>query len=264
MYLSPNYVKFFPDVIWNIPVLCGDKESLIKLSDKIQYIAYGSPRCYFNCGRTGSDIGLNYLFSNISLLNKKNIPCYVTFSNYNIEEKYLISDFLNQVLEMLNSNNNNGVICSSEILRKYIKCNYPNLKLKASMILSTILGKENDSVWYTEQLDLYDYVVIHVDATLDTLKKLPDNHLDKFEILVNETCMKNCPNRKEHCYNTDRKTYEVLRYEHCISDKLDESQTCRMSLNEVQKLVDIGFTSFKLQGRPYNNQLIKELLALEI
>lgn len=110
-----KYIKKFNNVTWNVPILCENYDNLNKLNTKIKYIAYGSPKCYFNCGRTGEDINTNQVLLNISLLNNKNIPCYVTFSNYKIQEKHLDDTMMNQILDGLNNNPTNGVICSSEI-----------------------------------------------------------------------------------------------------------------------------------------------------
>jgi len=252
--------KYF-DIIsskWSLPILFKEINNIpfnifhiIPYYETNKFSVYGSPCFKWNSGRTGElNLSLDFIKSNIKNFNSISISCYLTFSSYWIKEQDLSNELGNNILTILNTyniNSINGAILSSDLLTSYIRSNFPNLKLKCSLIKSVYENSNHDINWYNKMLDLYDIVVAHVDCPIDVLRKIKDFDKDRIEILVNEDCIKNCPNRKI-CYK-EQKDFSLKRSDYCIKYSSSNIESCRLTKNEVQRLCDMGFKRFKLQGR---------------
>ncbi len=191
----------------------------------------------------------------VKKLNNNGIGVSYTFSNYYIKEKDLDDKWCNYFLE--NSHTPlNGISCTSEILLKYIRKNYPKFKMTAS---TTHL---NNSLDYLKQLqDKYDFVVLpsDVNRNYEVIKQLD---VSRVEILVSTACTPNCKVKNLH-YELNNK----WNYSHDIDDlqaylKFKNSQdhcweirkTKRTGINlikkyELEELKSLGIKHFKLQDR---------------
>ena len=189
--------------------------------------------------------------------NSKNIGFYITFSNHIID----VNDKLgNQILEMLNQNSLNGVIIGNARFNKYVRQNYKNVKRIRSVTTityTTILDI------YKKYEDEYDLIVPRVEHILEDWFIEGITNCDKYEILVNDLCYHNCPYHEYH--------YRIIADRNRLNLDIDV-QTCLMkgkytvrdliSKDQLKKLLDKGFTNFKLAGR--NKELSnKKFLALE-
>ncbi|MBN1641775.1 MAG: hypothetical protein JXA09_11115, partial [Anaerolineae bacterium] len=127
----------------------------------------------------------------VEVLNQHGIGFNFTFSNLLLEEKHLDDERGNRLLERFH-NGQNGVIAGSDILAKYIRKTFPKYRL-----INTLTHYHRDLDYYKGALDLYDIVVLPpaLNQQFDFIKELGPQRV---EILVNETCHRNCPFSKEH------------------------------------------------------------------
>lgn len=87
----------------------------------------------------------------------------------------------------------NTIVCTNDELAKRIRSDFPQYKLKASLIKHLNTQKKVEKA-----LEVYDYVVIPMDKNDDAafLQALPEK--DRIYLFGNATCAYNCPSRS--CY----------------------------------------------------------------
>ena len=185
-----------------------------------------------------------------------------SFTNLLLKEEDLNDDYCNLVLEQTNSHLN-GVILTSDILRNHIQKNYPHMRI----IYSVCNGLKTIDQ-YKEALDKNDIVVLHPDFNHDYefLDKLPEKH--RIEVMVNDLCSYGCPFRKIHyeelsAYSLAQSTNPIIHtpqeldyspdHSGCMAIKAGYNKDGRnkLTLYDVDNLVDMGFVHFKLIGREH-------------
>lgn len=252
---------------------------------------HGSPRCSWNGGRQhwGFENSLEAVEAALLGYAARQIPVQLTFTNFNIQGPALSSEPENRLLERLafhNPTGGNGVILSQEALARHLAQHYPSLKRIASV---TKIAQENGRGrpdYYLELASRYDRVMLHPDDNFDLglLARLEPR--DKFEILVNEPCLRNCQVRRRH--------YQILSdMGFCSSDagidalmaagvRLRTENGCEkmsnllfgqeslrttiLSTNEQKRIYDLGFRNFKIQGRGFGipQAMLAELIRLTL
>ena len=266
-----DLVKLIPDVTYNVPGLFQFSSlifSYIELIEKkfnfhipIKYI-YGAPPVKWNGGRflLYEGIPSSHIIENeLKGCTLRGITPLLTFSNILISKTDLEDILCNRILEILD-NLSGGVILSSDILYHYIKKNYPNIKIHASVIKCTNT-KNRTSIFYEELSLKFDQYVVHPDDIfkIDLMQKIP---LSNADLLVNERCYQNCSMRYAHYISISREQInrssgtiideKFLRSCHAIPEKkqLDSKhRNISLSIKETKQLVNLGFKSLKLQGR---------------
>jgi collagenase-like PrtC family protease len=229
---------------------------------------HGAPAVPWNAGRW-SAIPFNAadFAATLDLLYSQNAGYYATFTNHLIEERDLADPVCNQMLECINRRPDlNGVIVNSEILCKYIRREYPQLRLVASITKVALERGEGKAAYYRELGERFYRYVVHPDDCLN-LKLLDELDRDKAEIIVNENCVAGCRNRVHHFDANARRQraaspteQQLLKQElselaaNCRSpvnlSRLDSRErSCNLTPSEMRAVYDMGFRQFKLQGR---------------
>ena len=280
--LNPNW----PDATWDIGVLFVHDVDLLKLLDKIQrHYSYVLPiKSVFGCYNVMWSGGRNdckaYAWDYtgwtpetlIKAYNKRGIGVTYTFSNSLLTKKHLSDPSSNYLLDLLAKQKyeGNAVAIACDVLSDYIRKKYPDLKQKASIVKLTIEKPRKRTFEYYDSLfDKYDTVYLHPDDNLNLklLKKIADSgKIDRYEPLINERCTMNCSIRNDH-YNNISKTvtegwhgmFNFSNVDHihnpshpksiCERVTRPELRTCTLSKSEFQQMYDLGFRTFKLQGR---------------
>ncbi len=233
---------------------------------------YGTfPQSMWNGGRVMKDTcDKSFVDLVISGLDSLGIPMRFTFSNPLITEEHLDDALCNYVLKTA-ENGKNGVIVVSPILEDYIRKNYPGYK-----ITSSTCKRITDIDVLNEEIDKdYDIVVIDYDLNknFEALEKIKNK--EKCEILVNASCIPNCPNRVQHYRDLGEFQIAFSEYVNAKPDKpfryedygIKESEfvNCpHMGCDAVDarkfgnhitpdelydKYVPMGFSQFKIEGR---------------
>lgn len=265
----------YADAKWNISGLFSHDAIILKFCDMLAECnvfpicsVHGSVPCKWNSGRTVIRHSDNYIEECIQEYHKRNIPLYLTFSNYYITEKELSDEFSNYLLNTVSRVPNSGVIVASPLLAKYIKKTHPNLLLIMSVLASVNTHEERDRSYYERATYDYSRVVIHPDDLFDT--KLLSSIVPKssFEIMVNENCIRDCAFRRIHddlvCKFSMEESDEAFdaladfSREHCrmfihennVSAYLSEKvECCNFTLAHLEQIYKMGYRYYKLQGR---------------
>ena len=236
-------------------------------------LVHGAPLCLWNSGRVMPkllcsaeqmrDAGKAYL--------QRGISVDLTFSNQLLAPEHLADATGNALLGFFSRNNptgGNGVILSSDALYGHVKKNFPTLKTVSSIVKVTCERGRGNADYYRRLAEKFDKVMIHPDDAwnFEMLEKLEDK--SRYEILVNEYCVRGCKIRHMHYKSlsesslnffghTDKKFDELWKNNGCsdfgvlLTDK--ERFAAALSQTEIKRLYELGFRKFKIQGRGMAN-----------
>jgi hypothetical protein len=156
--LDKKEIFQFPNAKWVLPFYCTHKDFcfgyvdfLAKVVGNYDFIkcVYGAPYCALNNGNLPINKKYDGYIEELNQWNNRKIPVWVTFSNYKATIKDVKSDEkVMKLLKALSENNDrygleNGVIVASDAFRKFLRINYPNLKVIASVIFQTLSNSSN-------------------------------------------------------------------------------------------------------------------------
>ena len=268
-------VLLLPEAKWNLTGLFLHDQFILdfirKVRDHLNVAPFrwvhGAPLSYkWNGGRVDPEFRItrNQIDETLNACKALDIGCMLTFSNRFISRSDLDDPECNYLLERINgwSIKKNGVIVASDRLADYIRKTFPDLHLMASIIKVTCEKGTGDLDYYRKLEAEFDAYVVDVDdnTNYDLLEKLDPS---KAEILVNSCCVYHCPFKAEH-YDILVKVHDpasgvtqetVLEYQkkNCraypIGRQLGKTRNHCLTWEELQMLYNMGFRSFKLQGR---------------
>lgn len=262
----------FPNIKLNVAGLFTHSDLIINLN-KILYNKYqiegiiteiyGSPDISWNGGRIiSTGISNNFEFE-LNKVSNAGLRPVIIFSNPIITNEMLEDKNSNILLE-LGIKYNAKFIVSNEKLIHHIKTKYSKADIKVSLIKVALENGVNNLEYYKNLEQFFYNYVVHPDDNLNfnLLKKLDRN---KVEILLNERCTQNCPNRVEHYVNLSQEqangTSDLTKknnFLNCcefipeIKQLSHNKKNISLSVEEVKKLYNLGFYNFKIQGRTDN------------
>lgn len=258
------------NVIWHVPCLFNNDRIAIKLlhimkllnMDKPFDIVYGACQCSLSAGRN-SIIQERLTYEQIEEYFKSydqyDVKCYLTFSKVNIETKDLHDTYSNMFLTLANKYHG-GVIIANDTLYTYIRNNYPNIKIVASVIKATFDTYEDELQYYHDLLNRYDYVVIRPEFALDLDKVKMLSDKERVELLINQSCMANCPYAKSHYLHYEKNSSFAYKVP-CLQEKSKLAiinHSLLLANSYTDKLLAMGFKHLKLQGRNiYPDELLE-------
>ncbi len=228
---------------------------------------HGSIPCKFNSGRRSVRCTQDYIKNCINEYHLRGINVFYTFSNFLLRKEDLNDTQCNQLLGLLSPED--GVIISNQLLFDYVKTNYPQLKIISSVLNAVNYFNERNYIFYNILLEKYDKIVIHPDDNINFLLLDKINDKENCEILVNERCIHNCGFRYKHDYLLCKESLDPneenakacidFSKQHCVvNDECrfirliqanKDLRSDRLNINEIDKLYEMGFVNFKLQGR---------------
>ena len=172
-------------------------------------------------------------------------------------------------------------IFNGNILREHIRKEYPTLKIISSILKITNGGGKGRLDAYKRLADEYDEVMVHPDDVLnyDLLEQIEDK--ERHILLINEYCIRNCPIRPFHYKSLSESALAFMSHDSSDFEKRQVTNGCRglytlladkhksvLALNtpEIQRLRDMGFRHFKVQGRGHANAsaILFDLLRLAL
>jgi len=227
----------------------------------IQSLYDSLPGLKWNGGRTINNdlVNTQTVLKNIENINYLGIGINFTFSNFLIKENDLKDKKCNDILRVLSSSNLNGVIVSSMLLKDYIMKYYPNLKIILSLTyFYNNIDNISNEIKKTFQDNVYHKIVIPPDYNYDFNLLLNLNNKNKIELLLNETCYKNCKYKKEHyrLINEDNLNHTTFANGFCYKVHTQTSINYNLISNEydIEKFVKLGIKNFKISGRTLENK----------
>lgn len=213
------------------------------------------PGMCWNGGRTSlGECPIETAQQIIEFLNSQGIPIRFTFTNSLVDKKLFDNEYCN-IITSIAHNGLNEIIVNNEQLEEYLRTTYPNYKY----ILSTtaaIKGADN----LNEMCKKYDYVVMEYNDNKNDDVLMNLNQKDKIEILINESCISNCPYRQEHYKAIARrqldanekdflcKTLNSTNFYDAFTNPCKKNHF--ITTDELyNKYKNLGFENFKIQGR---------------
>ncbi len=237
---------------------------------------HGSPLFSWNCGRVRADLqrSKSELDRACAAYIKRRISVDLTFTNTLLGPKDMSNPAGNSLLQYFAEHNqgmHHAVIIGCDTLYDHVKQHYPNLRAVSSILRITCDGGRGRADAYRALAERYDKVMIHPDDVTNypLLEQLEDK--DKYELIVNEYCMRGCPLRPLHYRNLSQQALDYLGHDDSSFQHALARNGCRnfpgmlgdpevdvaaLSTPEIARLYDMGFRRFKLQGRGNGNGLL--------
>ena len=249
----------------------------------------GINNCPWNGGRINRDVFHDD--DTIDFYYRNEITIALTFTNPVVD---LTDQIGNELLEKFHRAGN-VIISVNEDLVSYVKDKYPLYKHTRSITgfgKITVPMSEEDISLYTRLEEIYDYIVPRCEHVFDSqFDKLTQS---KYEIMLNDTCLYNCPYYGEHFEEIAKqnRTYkkpweeagekEMYRIEECwLSERSDylkssgfepdeghgptinkygDSYGMDLKANQIKQLMTRGISNFKITVREmtfedYNHEL---------
>lgn len=287
-FLNPHWA----DAVWDVSGAFVNDRELISFFDFCKaaigvepfHIVHGSPLTPWNSGRV-----LKHLLRDAEEVRaaglayeQRKIAVYLTFTNLLLEESDLKDSACNALCSFFCTHNptgRNAVILASDLLREHLRREYPQLKLVSSILKITNGGGKGKIDKYRALAEQYDEVMVHPDDVLnyDLLEQLEDK--ERYILLVNEYCVRNCPIRPLHYAELSRAAKNFLGHDSSDFNQRQATNGCRslytlladekhsvLALNtaEISRLREMGFRHFKMQGRGHSNgsSILFDLLRL--
>src|SRR6056300_1518139 len=264
----------------NIGGAFSQKEFLLRyflankdITKEMQITVYdGVNTCPWNGGRINRNI--QYTDDVINFYYRNNISIALTFTNNVIS---LDDPTGNHLLNKFHRPGNKIISINTE-LRDYIRDKFPLYQHTRSI---TGFGKINvpmqdvDVQMYKDLEPYYDYIVPRTEHTFDT--RFSELNPIKYEIMVNDTCIYNCPYYTQHfqaiaeqnrLYKKpweDDRHQEMTNIEECWIDEFDpnvghlptikkygENYGMDLKSEQISRLIQAGIRRFKVTGREMN------------
>jgi len=229
----------------------------------------GVNNCKWNGGRINRD-DCKWDENIYNYYKKLGINCALTFSNRYID----LNDTQGLNLLDLTDNSNNYIIVNNNKLNKFIKENYKHKTIKSITSLNSFPSELTEEYLnkYKQFEKDYDLIVPRIEHIFDKNWLNSINPL-KYEIMLNNKCVPNCPYLNSHYKQVDLEnqagnTLSKNNYKRSscwlMESVFDEtyqihskntfgvqSQNLELNIKDIKKLIDLGFRSFKLTGREH-------------
>lgn len=219
---------------------------------------HGSPPVPWNAGRIMPPRVPNPQQPSPDVLASMNLGCQLTFTNHLLTERDLQDPAGNALLDILARRPDlNGVIVNSDLLSRHIARRHPNLPQIASITKVAIENGRGNAAYYKELGQRFHRYVVHPDDVHNP-RLLEQLDRAKAEILINETCVRDCALRARHydLIAQAQKSPAATSYKgECLQPAdppaavSDTQRDCALAHSEMKALYDMGFRNFKLQGR---------------
>ena len=177
----------------------------------------------------------------VGQLNNAGIGVRLPLSNHHVEREEYEE---NQALLDKYHNKTNSVIVTNDDLAKWIRADFPDYKIDASVIKNIKSHAKIDKA-----LNLYDSIVLpmNINEDLDFLNKIKQK--DRITLFANAGCALTCPSKL--CYLSISKINKYQGGEFQCSQPIKERDLLGMVDFSLDPYIDLGFHSFKLlRARP--------------
>lgn len=278
----------WPEAVWN---LCGvfDSDAQLHLihdyflaKHQLRPIArvHGAPLCQWSGARFPPPIES---VAKIGLIlqgyAERKMPVTLDLTGANAGSR--LDDSLgNFILGNLANYNpaGNAVCLCDEVLASHVRQQHPGLKLCAASAKADLENGRGSLDYYRRLESRYDLIQIHPDdnLNLDLLGQLANR--ERYEIIVNDPCIRNCPDRKTH-HQVDSEHYfnfldgkqvkqglELVMRNGCENFDLmllnPEKRPLILNTTELRRIYDLGFRNFRIDDGGRTNDASRLVMAL--
>jgi len=248
---------------------------------KFKFVVYdGLNNCKWNGGRINRNVF--YKKNRADFYYKNKIGIALTFTNPDIFLKCPVG---NDLLEKFHREGNTIILINDE-LREYIRDKYPKYKLTYSITgidKISVPMSDSDFERYKKLEEKYDLIVPRSEHIFDD--RFKDLDPSKYEIMLNDTCIYNCPHYTEHFKRIAKQNlvngnpWEIFGEKSCldveecwlprfnfnIGDKKamkEQGNNYGMDLkkNQIERLINVGIKNLKISGREMSSTNFKNEL----
>lgn len=169
-----------------------------------------------------------------------------------------------------------AVSVASERLAEHVRGKFPSLQLRAGVNKVVAEHGRGNADYYLDAAKKFAVVAVHPDDVFDAalLEKLAGTAgADKFEITVNDTCLRGCPVRERHVaalagIRADPWNADLLRERHRLLAEAKCEQVCGrpadagafpraalFSREELKAIYALGFRRFRIQAETLRSEI---------
>lgn len=186
----------------------------------------------------GGRVFTNREFSDkdVQQLNSAGIGIRIPMSNHKVDlNEYRLNKWLLRKYHW----KGNSIICTNDDLAKWIREDFPDYRLDASVIKNVKTSRKIEAA-----MELYDSVVLpmRLNEDLEFLEKIENK--DKITLFANAGCALTCP--AHICYASVSKINKGRGGEWKCSQDIKDRDVIGMVDFPLQPYVDLGFHRFKL------------------
>lgn len=229
------------------------------------------PNSIWNSGRSLIDaqVSINDVDRIVAFYNTHQVGVRFTFTNGLLEKHHLQDVYCNLLCDIISYNTINEILVSSDILEEYLRDKYP----KTPLISSITKCLETVDNFNKELKKDYKYVVLptHFNHDEEILQNISQK--EKVEILLNCGCLPHCPRKREHYdFNSRAQLYygdlskcgnfSCSNYKANFYEAMKRPNTDFCTFEDLQKLVQMGYNHFKIEGRDalYNGDMLASVV----
>ncbi len=204
---------------------------------------------------------------------QQNTGVILVFDNPNLSEADLEDPYcLGLVKELYNRDRirKNAVCVASDALAARLRAELPKLKIHCHVNRLVMEKGKRSTALYNKLAGQYDRVCLHpADAVKPSIINALENK-EKFDIVINDSCLRTCPVRREHTalladmrrapYDTElmRRRSDLIARVGCqktTPDELKQKASCNLTRAEATALYEAGFRSFIIQAQQFRNEM---------
>ncbi len=198
----------------------------------------------------------------------------IDFDNPFIGEDQLGDVIGNTFLHSLESTASPRVYVASDLLADYLRKHFPKIKIHAGANKVVADNAQGNLEYYSRSAEKFEKTALHPNDATDAafLEKLIARvPAEKFEIVVNDTCLRNCPARREHLEvlsKIRRSPWDasLLRERHALLNRVGcenviaasdnpAGKASVLSRKELKTAYSLGFRHFKIQSEKLRSEI---------
>ena len=231
--------------------LYSEQPEMMRENVRIDSIYGCFPSCPLNGGRAATlePFSREKVRWTFSVLEEYGLHARLTLTNMLAGERELNSPYSRMILEEAARANAQAIVYSDEVAR-VVKEHYG-----LGLVLSTT-REILDAPTLNKALEKFDYVVLNYNLGKDNAFLSQIKNRDRLELMVNEYCQPNCPNRQKHYLHNSKDQLEGVLHEFaCPANKPSffehkPGDPITFTADEVYKTAqDFGIEWFKIVGR---------------
>lgn len=216
---------------------------------------YGCPRsCIWNGNRefqNMSQCSIEEVENIIQAYQDFGVTFRLTFTNFMLEEKHLGDEYGNAIAYVVEKHKGMAIV-STPMMYDFIREKYPGLDVSWST--TTDFGNTaEERVAKINELSRERVVVVPYDMNNKPIL-MQLQHPENIEVLVNETCIDDCPRRREHWKKCCLMNMGILEgKQSCLMRQYRGTDRWKMhsmvNRKGLSKYVERGINRFKFSGR---------------
>ena len=231
---------------------------------------YGAPAvCLWGGGRVG--FGEAAPEQVAALMRDSGISARLTFSNSLLRPEHLADPACNALCRLFEQNGEVpcGIILSSDLLLDYLRQRYPTFYYVSS---TTKVLTSFSALQAEINRPEFRYVVpdFRLNTAFEQLCSLTPAQKAKVELLCNECCWFDCPDRRACYENVSRKNLgEPCEDHRCVSPRAERGYRFSDAMENPgfigigairNRFLPAGFSHFKIEGRSLGSAVVLEFL----